>query len=137
MRRLPLLMILVSMLFAREACAGTWYLMAADPHAMSNSKAASMLAKGSVAGPIPFTSSAAFASRHECETSRNKMLVQWRQYNVIQRGGWSRHGFTTPNGFVQCISEADPRLSKLPAGSSAEAPRTMEIMLQARGRRFR
>jgi hypothetical protein len=128
---------LMVMLFARAACAETWYLMAADQEAMSNPKAANMLAKGSMVGPIRFTSTAAFSSRHECESSRTKLLAQWRQHSVIARGGWGKHGMTTPNGFVQCAAQNDPRLSKMPVGGDVEAPRTMDILLPARSRRYR
>lgn len=66
--------------------------------------------------------------------SRRKALEQWRQSSVVQRGGWGKHGITTPNAFVQCIAASDPRLSKAAAG---DAPRTMDILLPVRTRRYR
>jgi hypothetical protein len=124
---------LIVLLSSRDVFAENWYLMSANQQAMSNPKASSMLAKGSVAGPIRFTSSSIFASRQDCEVSRRKALEQWRQSSVVQRGGWGKHGITTPNAFVQCIAETDPRLSK----AAGNAPRTMDILLPVRTRRYR
>jgi hypothetical protein len=129
--------LLMVALSTRAAGAESWYLMSADLQAMSNPKAAGLLARGSVVGPIHFTSSSAFASRQECESSRRKALEQWRHNSVIQRGGWGKHGITTPNAFVQCIADRDPRLAKIPAGGNADAPRTMAINLPVRTRRYR
>ncbi len=128
--------VLILSFCGHAAFAETWYLMSANQQAMSNPKASSMLAKGSVVGPIRFTSTSGFASRQNCEISRRKALEQWRQSSVVQRGGWGKHGITTPNGFLQCIADNDPRLSKASAGN-ADAPRTMDILLPVRTRRYR
>jgi hypothetical protein len=123
---------LALLLFARAAYAESWYLMAADPKVISEPKAASMMVKGAVAGPVHFVSQGEFDSRGQCESDRHQLIQDWRRHSIIARGGWAKHGFTTPNIFAQCISAADPRLSK-----SAGANPTMDILLQTRRVRFR
>jgi hypothetical protein len=120
---------LATLLFAQAAYAESWYLMAADPKAISEPKAASMMVKGAVAGPVHFISQGEFERRGECESDRHKLIQDWRRHSIIARGGWAKHGFTTPNVFAQCIGAGDPRLSK-----SGDNP-SMDILLQTR--RFR
>jgi hypothetical protein len=103
---------LATLLFARAAYAETWYLMAADPEVISEPRAASMMVKGAVAGPVHFVSQGGFDSRSQCESDRHKLIQDWRQHSIIARGGWAKHGFTAPNIFAQCIGAGDPRLSK-------------------------
>ena len=122
---------LVTLLFAGAAYAETYYLMAADPKVIGEPKAASMMVKGAVAGPVHFVSQGEFESRSQCEADRHKLIQDWRQHSIIARGGWAKHGFTTPNVFAQCISATDPRLK------SAGPNPTMDILLQTRRTRFR
>jgi hypothetical protein len=117
---------LIALLFAPAASAETWYLMAADPKAISQPHAATSMAKGAVAGPIRFTSRGDFETRANCESDRTKLVQDWTRHSIIARGGWSHFGFTSPNVFAQCIAKSDPRLSK-----SAATP-TMDILLQTR-----
>jgi len=117
---------LAVLLFAHAAYAETWYLMAADDKAISEPKAASMMVKGSVAGPVRFTARGEFESRSQCESDRHKLVESWRRHSIVARGGWTKYGFTTPNVFAQCASATDPRLSKPSANP------TMDIMLQTR-----
>lgn len=100
--------------------------MAADPKVIGQPKAASMMVKGAVAGPVHFTAQGRFDSRGQCESDRTKAIHEWRQHSVIAHGGWSMHGINSPNVFVQCISSGDPRLSK-----AADNP-AMDILLQTR-----
>jgi hypothetical protein len=118
---------LTALLFAQTAYAETWYLMAADVKVISQPKAASTMVKGAVAGPVHFSSRAEFESRSQCESDRHKLLQDWRRHSIVARGGWAKHGFTTPNVFAQCIGAGDPRLSK----SSGAVP-AMDILLQVR-----
>lgn len=124
-----LLVAATMILFASAAYAETWYLMAADEKVISDPKAATTMDKGAVVGPIRFTSKEEFASRSECETSRVQLVQDWRKQSVIARGGWAKHGFTTPNAFAQCVSGSDPRLKM------AGDVRYMSTVLQARRRR--
>jgi hypothetical protein len=117
---------LATLLFAQAAYAESWYLMAADPKVISEPRAASMMVKGAVAGPVHFVSQGEFGNRSQCESDRHKLIQDWRQHSIIAHGGWAKHGFTTPNIFAQCIGAGDPRLSK----SSANP--TMDILLQTR-----
>ncbi len=119
--------VLATLLFARTAYAEAWYLMAADAKAIGEPKAASLMAKGSVAGPVHFISQGQFQSRSQCESDRHKLIQDWRQQGILAHGGWAKYGFTTPNVFAQCISADDPRLSK----SSGPNP-TMDILLPVR-----
>ncbi|HKD68952.1 MAG TPA: hypothetical protein VKB84_19060 [Candidatus Binataceae bacterium] len=118
---------LAVILFAGTAYAETWYLMAADVKTISQPQAASMMIKGAVAGPIRFTSQGSFGSRAQCETERNKLAQDWQKHSIIARGGWSQHGFTSPNAFARCVPDHDPRLS-----TSNGATPTMDVMLQTR-----
>jgi hypothetical protein len=121
---------LIALALATTAFAETWYLMAADEKTTSEPKAANMMAKGSLVGPLHFTSRGEFASRDQCEADRHKLLNDWRRHSIVARGGWSRRGFTTPNAFAQCLSAADPRLVK-----AADAPPSADLMLQVPRRR--
>jgi len=125
-----LLAAVMTVLLVTAAYAESWYLMAADEKVISDRKAASVMDKGAVVGPMRFTSTAEFSSRHDCETSRVKLVQEWRKQSIIARGGWAKHGFTTPNAFAQCVSASDPRL-KLAAGV-----RYMSIMLQSKRRGY-
>jgi hypothetical protein len=113
---------LLTLLLDQAAHAATWYLMAADVKVISQPKAANMMSKGAVVGPIHFASQGSYPSRDQCESARQKLLDDWRQYSIPARGGWNRYGFHTPNSFAQCVSSADPRVSK------GEVP-TMDITL--------
>ena len=123
--------VLATLLFARAAYAESWYLMAADPKVVGQPKAASMMIKGAVAGPVHFVSQGESESRDQCESERQKLIQDWQRHSIIARGGWAKHGFTTPNVFAQCVSASDPRLK-----SSGPNP-TMDILLQTRRVRFR
>jgi hypothetical protein len=123
-----LLAAVMTILFVTAAYAETWYLMAADEMVIGDRTAASVMDKGAVIGPVRFTSKAEFTSRGDCETSRIKLVQDWRKDGIIAHGGWAKHGFTTPNAFAQCVSGSDPRL-KL-AGSE----RYMSTLLQSRRR---
>ncbi len=114
------------LVLAQNSHAASWYLMAADVNVISQPKAASSMVKGSMAGPVRFTARGDFASRSECESDRTGMVQDWLKHSVIARGGWSRFGFTSPNVFIQCISDSDPRLSQ------SGGTRTMDILLQVR-----
>jgi hypothetical protein len=117
---------LVALVFAATAYAETWYLMAADEKVISEGKAAATMSKGSVVGPLRFTSRGEFSNRSECETDRHKLLTDWQRHSLMARGGWSRRGFTTPNAFAQCLSESDPRLVKTP-GAAPSAELTLRV----------
>lgn len=119
-------------LFAATAHAETWYLMAADEKALSQPQAANMMSKGSMVGPVHFSSQSEFNSRHECEADRHKLIHDWRQHSIIAKGGWAKHGINNPNAFAQCISGADPRLVK--SAAAADVKPTMDILLHARRR---
>jgi hypothetical protein len=121
---------LIALLCARAAYADTWYLMAADPKVIGQPKAANMMVKASVAGPIHFTSQGASQSRDQCESGRTSLLHSWRRLSLTMRGGWDRYGVHNPNVFAQCVSSTDPRLSK------SEVP-TMDIMVPVKTRRIR
>ena len=122
------------MLLAAAAQAETWYLMAADPNVISQPQAANMMSKGAMVGPVHFSSQGEFNSRGECETDRHKLVHEWRQHSIIARGGWAKHGINNPNAFAQCVSGADPRLSKSAAAGDAKAVPAMDILLHARRR---
>jgi hypothetical protein len=117
----------VALLCARAAHAANWYLMAADEKAISQPDVAATMIKGSVTGPVRFTSRGEYESRARCESHRHKLVQSWRRHSIIARGGWAKHGFTSPNVFVQCISAADPRLARTPG-----APPTVDLLLQPR-----
>jgi hypothetical protein len=124
-----LLVTLMMLLFVTAAYAETWYLMAADQKVISDRKAATVMDKGVVVGPVRFTSKAEFTVRNDCETSRIKLVQDWRKEGVISRGGWAKHGFTTANAFAQCVSDSDPRIKV------ADGVRYMSILLQSGRRR--
>src|SRR5262245_42900089 len=105
----------------------TWYLMAADVKVISEPQAATKMSKGSMVGPVHFTSQGESNSRHECESDRRKLIHDWRQHSIIARGGWARHGITTPNSFAHCISSSDRRLLKATPAVDAMAGPTMDI----------
>jgi hypothetical protein len=119
--------VLTLLLLSGTVQAATWFLMAADIKAISQPKAANMMVKGSVAGPIRFTAQGNFESRPECESRRQEMVQSWRHHSITARGGWARLGFTSPNVFAQCVSADDPRLSK-----ASGANPTMDVLLQTR-----
>jgi hypothetical protein len=123
-----LLAIAASVFFVTAVHAETWYLMAADEKVMSNAGAATMMSKGSMVGPVHFTSQGVFNSRHECESDRHKLIHDWRKQSIIAQGGWAKHGITTPNAFAQCVSGSDPRLK------SSGGTQSRVIMLHRRGR---
>jgi hypothetical protein len=125
-----LLAAVMTVLLTTVAYAESWYLMAADEKVISDRKAANMMDKGAVVGPVRFTSTADFSSRDDCETSRVELVQEWRKQSIIARGGWTKHGFTTPNVFAQCVSASDPRLK------SATGVRYMTILLQSRRRGY-
>ena len=127
-----LLSALLTFIFAGAAYAETWYLMAADEKVISEAQAASMMSKGSMVGPVHFASQGEFNSRDACEADRHKLIHDWRKHSIIARGGWAKHGITTPNAFAQCISASDPRLVKASATSDVKAGPTMDILLHAR-----
>lgn len=112
------------MLVATAAHAKTWYLMAANEKVVGSVKAATVMDKGAVVGPVHFLSRGTFSSRKDCEAARREVLNEWRTRGVIAKGGWRRHGVSTANGFVQCITENDPRLKTEPGGI-----RSMNIMV--------
>jgi hypothetical protein len=125
---------LLTLMFAGAAHAENWYLMAADEKVLSDTQAASVMSKGSMVGPVHFSSQGEFNSRHECETDRHKLIHDWRKHSIIARGGWAKHGITTPNAFAQCIPADDPRLVKASAPADAKTGPTMDILLHARRR---
>jgi hypothetical protein len=129
--------IFAAIVFAATAHAETWYLMAADEKVMSEPQAANMMSKGSMVGPVHFISQGEFNSRDECETDRHKLIHSWRQHSIIARGGWAKHGITTPNAFAQCISDADPRLVKSASAAGVKTGPTLDILLHARRRLLR
>lgn len=120
----------MTVILVTAAYAETWYLMAADEKVISDRKAANVMDKGAVVGPMRFSSKAEFPSRSDCEASRVKLVQDWRNQSVIARGGWTKHGFTTPNAFAQCVPASDPRL-KL-----ADGVRYMSIVLQSKRRGY-
>jgi hypothetical protein len=129
--------LLATVLFTGIAHANTtWYLMAVDVKLISEPQAANKLSKGSMIGPVNFTSQGEFNSRHECESDRRKLIYDWRPHSVIARGGWARHGITTPNSFAHCISSSDQRLLKPTPAIDAMAGPTMDILLHGKGPRF-
>jgi hypothetical protein len=65
-----------------------------------------MMIKGSVAGPIRFTSQGSFASRAQCESDRDKLVHDSQRHSITIRGGWSHYGFHSPNAFAQCVASA-------------------------------
>jgi hypothetical protein len=110
--------------------AETWYLMAADLKVVTNPSVADRLHQGSRLGPLQLTSQGEFASRNECEPARNSLIEAWRKQTVNKRGGWDKYGITSPGGFVRCIPNTDPHLTKSPAGSK-EGP-SLEAYLKIR-----
>jgi hypothetical protein len=116
---------LLNLFFAAAARAEPWYLMAADEKLMSEPEIATRMSRGSTVGPIHLTSHAEFPSREKCEAARPGLIDDWRRRGVIRQGSWNRHGFSAPNAFILCISEADRRLAKSPVN----AGRSMDLLL--------
>ncbi len=110
--------------------AGPWYLMAPDLKVVTNPSVADRLHQGSRIGPLQFISQAEFGSRVECEPARDQLVEAWRKQTVNKRGGWDKYGITSPGGFVRCIPDTDPHLTKSSAGSK-EGP-SLEAYLKIR-----
>jgi len=126
MPNLVLATIAVIVLSVTTAHAQTWYLMAPDEKILSNPRVAIRMEHGPVMGPLEFASRGKFSSRAECEPARQRIVTEWRQLSVIQRGSWNKYGFHSPSVFVRCVPADDPQL-KRPA--SAEAPPSMETFI--------
>lgn len=120
MTRLFVAIVLV-LVVSVSAHAGTWYLMAADLKVVTNPSVADRLHQGSRLGPLQLTSQGEFSSRDDCEPARNKLADAWRKQTVNKRGGWDKYGITSPGGFIRCVPDTDPHLTKSRA-SSKEAP---------------
>ena len=131
-----LLVLLLAASLATTAYATSWYLMAADEKLVGEPQAAVRLSRGSVAGPFQFTSRGEFASREECEKTRNKLVEDWRKQSLIQLGAWDKLGLSSPREFIRCVSATDPHLRKsATAGGSGQTPPSIEILLRAKPRR--
>ena len=131
-----LLVLLLAASLATTAYATSWYLMAADEKLVGEPQAAVRLSRGSVAGPFQFTSRGEFASREECEKTRNKLVEDWRKQSLIQLGAWDKLGLSSPREFILCVSATDPHLRKLATvGGSRQTPPSIEILLRAKPRR--
>ena len=126
----------MALVVAEVAHAETWYLMAADEKDLSAPQAASVMSKGSTIGPVHFAARSDFDSRSQCESDRRKLVHDWRKQSMITRGGWTQHGITSPNVFVQCVADGDPRLIKASAKADVKGP-TMDVLLHANRRRVR
>ena len=137
MRSLKMVSLLLAMLFvtafvAAAHAAASWYLMAPDESVVGVPQAADRMSRGSVAGPFEFTSRGGFASRDECEASRNHLIEDWRGKSLIKRGSWDKHGMMTPSGFIRCVAATDPHLKK---AKGAGGTPSMEIFLRGKPRR--
>lgn len=116
--------ILAMSMLATAAHAETWYLMTPDANVIGNPKAATVMDKGAVIGPVHFLSRGQFSSRDGCATARQKTVREWRQRGIMAKGGWRSHGLNSANSFVQCIPQNDPRLK--PAAGGA---RSMSVLV--------
>jgi hypothetical protein len=125
-----LLAMLLTLFSFGVARADTWYLMAADEKFMSEPEIATRMSRGSTVGPIHLASRAEFPSRDKCEAARPALIGDWRKRGVITRGSWNRHGFSSPDAFILCTSDADPRLAK--SSVNAEPYRSMDLLLNSR-----
>jgi hypothetical protein len=125
-----LLAMLLTLFSVGAARADTWYLMLADEKFMSEPEIATRMSRGSTVGPIHITSRAEFPSRDKCEAARPALIDDWRKRGIITRGSWKRHGFSAPDAFILCISDADPRLAK--SSVKAEPGRSMDLFLNSR-----
>ena len=123
--KLLLAAIAMTMLSAVHAQAQTWYLMAPDEKIMSNPRVSLRLLRGPVVGPLEFTSREKFPSREECEPARRKLITEWRQQSVMQRGHWARYGFNSPSPFILCIPDNNRHLKR----ASADTLPSMETFV--------
>jgi hypothetical protein len=127
--RIFLAMVFV-LLMSTAVHAATWYLMAADVDEMSNPSVADRMSKGSILGPLQLTSQAEFPSREKCEPARDALVDAWRRRSVIKRGGWDKYGIATPAGFVRCVPDTDPHLTKSRADDRAGKGPSLDVLLR-------
>ena len=127
--RIFLAMVFV-LLMSTAVHAATWYLMAADVNLMSNPSVADRMSKGSILGPLQLTSQAEFPSREKCEPARDELVYAWRRRSVIKRGGWDKYGIATPAGFIRCVPDTDPHLTKSRADDRAGKGPSLEVLLR-------
>jgi hypothetical protein len=118
------------LLTSTAAHAATWYLMAADVDEMSNPSVADRMSKGSILGPLQFTSQAEFPSREKCEPARDALVDVWRRRSVIKRGGWDKYGIATTAGFIRCVPDTDPHLTKSRADDRAGKGLSLDVLLR-------
>jgi hypothetical protein len=106
-----LLAILAAMLFLTSAQAETWYLMTPnEPKGPVHSTEMTQMNQGLAIRPVQVHSRKAFSSRKDCETVRQKTVRDWRNRGLIKLAGSPAVG--GPGWFIQCMSDADPRLKK-------------------------
>ena len=111
--------VLMVIAMADAASAASWYLMAGDAKALSEPDAASLMSRGSSVGPVHFVARGEFPDHAQCEAARRKLIHEFRTQGVIGRGGWVKHGISSPSVFTQCVESTNPRLVKASAPGAA------------------
>jgi hypothetical protein len=123
--------ILLIPILATGVHAGTWYLMAADLKIVSNPGVSTRLYQGSRLGPLQLSSQGEFSSRVECEPARDKLIEEWRKQSVVKRGSWDKYGINSPGGFIRCVPDTDPHLTKSPRDRAKEGP-SIDVYLRTK-----
>jgi hypothetical protein len=124
--------VVLILMLSSSAHAGTWYLMAADLKVVSNPSVADRLYQGSRLGPLQLTSQGEFSSRDECEPTRKKLIDAWRKQSVTKRGAWDKYGINSPGGFIRCVPDTDPHLTKSSVNDPAKEGPSIEVFLRIR-----
>jgi hypothetical protein len=105
-----LLAMLAAMIFVTSAQAETWYLMTPNEPKQRVHSETTQMNQGLVTRPVQVHSRETFSSRKDCETVRRKKVRDWQSRGLIKLAGSQAIG--GPGWFIQCMSEADPRLKK-------------------------
>ena len=116
--------------------AASWYLMAADMNLMSAPSIADRMNKGARIGPVELTSQGVFPSREQCEPARDKLIGEWDEHRVAQRGGWRKYGLRTSAGFIRCVPATDPHLKPPHPNDPSEKGPFMHIYMNVSASRM-
>ncbi len=109
-----LLALLGALILVSPALAETWYLMAPDPKVFKDPMVLHQMEQGMVTSSLQLHSVASFSSRGECEVARRKFANDWREGRLTNME-WHQIGTTSPDWFVTCASQSDPRMINSPS----------------------
>jgi hypothetical protein len=109
-----LLALALSLVGISPALAETWYLAAPDPKELQDPMVLHQMEQGMVTKSLQLKSVASFPSRTDCEVARRKFADDWRS-GRLNNMEWHQIGTTSPDWFVTCVSDTDPRMTKSPA----------------------